>query len=507
MRIAVGGFSHETNTYATACSGPTPLEAFRVHRGEEIVATYGGTGSYLGGILDAVDDLGGSAVPALHAIAEPSGTIAASAYGRLRSELLDHLERCLPVDGVALELHGAAVAEGVDDVEADLGRAVRSLVGPSVPVVAVLDLHANVTPALVEVLDLVVGVRHYPHTDQYERGRAVVDALPGLMAGRVRATAHLVPLPMLIPTTPSAVEPAAGAGRVCAGVEQDERVIACTFFHGFSGADVPFAGSSVLVTADADPALARRSAEEIAGWVWEHREGFRPHLCPAEDAVRRALAAPEGPVVVADTADNPGGGAPGDGTHLLRAMLDAGSDAACLGTVYDPETVAAAQRAGVGQWIDVALGGRHDGLHGAPVRGPAYVKALTDGRFRIRNPMGAGLPVDIGPTARLGLDGVDVLVASGRAQTLDAEVFLLHGIDVRRYRVVGVKSSVHFRAGFEGIAREVLVADSPGLNSRDVAAFARTRLDGPRWPLDPSTPSPIPSPGGGGRDRSRQEDP
>ena len=212
-----------------------------------------------------------------------------------------------------------------------------------------------------------------------------------------------------------------------------------------------------------------------------------------EMAIRQAIAiAGErgGPVVVNDTADNPGGGTPGDATHVLRALVDSGVERACFGFIYDPEVAQQAHDAAPGSTIEVRLGGKHDELHGAPLEVSAYVKTLSDGRFVHTSPMLAGVRANYGPMARLQIGtnrGVDVLVGSARSQVFDAEVFALHGIDVTACDLVVLKSSQHFRAGFTDLATDILTADSPGLTTLRVENFPHARADGPRWPLDPHT--------------------
>lgn len=492
MRFAVAGLAHETNTFATAVLGRTAYDAFAITRGEELLARFQGTRTYVGGMIDSAHQVGVELVPAFHAIAEPSGIIAAEAYAALREELVDRLRCTGPVDAVALELHGAAVAEGVDDVETDLVGAVREAVGAGVPIGACLDLHGNLTPELVRAIDFLIGVRYYPHVDMYERGHDVVCALAAVHRGVLVPVSALVALPMLLPTTSTDLEPAAGIARLCAEIEAGPWIRACTFFHGFPGADVPFAGASVLVTADRDAEAAAAAAATVARHVWDRRNDLLVEPVDAHDAVRLALATPGRPIVVAETADNPGGGAPGDATHLVRAFLDAAASGGrfCFASIFDPAAVAAAAGAGVGATVEVSLGGHHDRAHDSPIELPADVRALSDGRFRLTSPMGRGRTVDMGPSALLRIGGVDVVVATEREQIWDAGIFELHGVDVRRYDVVGVKGSVHFRAGFADIAAGVVVADTPSLLARDVCLLDRTTRPRPWWPLDADTPAP-----------------
>ena len=484
MRIAVGQIAHETNTF---CRGETEVEAFRKlawHRGPEVVARHRGVRTDVGGMLAAAERLGLEVVPTFAANAEPSGTISAAAYAALRDELLAGLRAAGPVDAVCLSLHGAGVAAGVDDLEGDLLGHVRALVGAKTPIVVTLDLHGNVTPAMAELADLLLGVNFYPHVDEFERGVEAVERAAQLARGELRPAAHLAQLPMMIAASTTDLSPARDVNEACWAWEARPGILDCTFFHGFPHTDTPRVGVTVYAASDDDADLARRAAEDVARTIWRLRDGFLLEPIPPAEAIRRALAVADRPVIVNEKADNPGGGAPGDGTHLLRAMLESNLSDASFGFVADPETAAQAHAAGVGQTIAVRLGGKTDDLHGAPIETDAYVKCLTDGRFALQTPMGRGMPVDLGPCARLVVGGVDVIVSSVRTQTLDPEVFLLHGIDVARCKIVALKSSAHFRAGFAPIAAEMIRCDTPGLVSADLTTFPYQQLQRPIWPLD-----------------------
>ena len=266
-------------------------------------------------------------------------------------------------------------------------------------------------------------------------------------------------------------------------------MIDCTFFHGFPYTDIPQVGASVVVTTNGDPDLARRVAAEIATSVWEARDQFQTESLTPEIALRQAVAAVRtggGPVVVNETSDNPGGGTPGDATHVLRAMLDLGLadelDAGRVRLHLRPRRGRPGpRRRRIGAVIDVRLGAKHDDLHGTPIEGPVYVKTLTDGEFVFTSPMTAGRRARWGATARLqigGPGGLDVIVTSVRSQVFDREVFQLCGIDVTRCDLVVLKSSQHFRAGFGDLATMIITADSPGLTTLDVTVFTHDRADG-----------------------------
>ncbi len=491
MRVAIGGIEHETNTYATAAMGLTTLGRFATLRGDEFEKV-AGTRTTIGGFMDAAERVGCELVPTFWAMAGPSGTIERSTYETLRDELLDRLSAVGPVDAVALSLHGAGVAEGVDDLEGDLLAAVRRLVG-AVPIVVTLDLHGNITEGMAEASDVMLGVHEYPHIDFYERGVEAIELLPSLLDGSLRPTTVVQQVPIMLPTsTTDAGFPAAAMRDRCLGAELIDGVVDATFFHGFPYTDVPASGCSLVVTTNDDPDLAARTARALASELWAEREEFLVESVPPSVAVMLAARAAEvgGPVVVNETSDNPGGGTPGDGTHLLRAMIDAGlRDDACFGFVFDPAVAAAAHDAGVGSTIHVRLGGHHDDLHGEPIETSAYVKTLTDGIFVHTNPMLAGTPGRLGSCARLqigGPGGLDVIVTSRRRQTFDPEIFTLHGIDVTTRSIVGLKSSQHFRAGFRDLASEIITADGPGLTTLDVTVFEHQQAPGEHWPHHPT---------------------
>ena len=461
-------------------------------------------------MIAAARTAGHELVPTLHASAQPSGTIEAETYRSLRDELIERISAALPVDAVVLDTHGAGVVDGIDDLEADLARAIRGVIGPDLALVTTLDLHGTITDAMNDQFDLMLGVYDYPHVDMYERGEEAIAAAAELVAGRLRPTTHVEFLPMLLPTSTTDAAPAGDIRRRCLDLTGEPGYVRGAFFHGFPYTDTPHAGASVVVTTNDDLDRARTIARSIAAEVWQRRDEFRTESLSPDIAVRRAAALirsddRRGPVVMNDTADNPGGGAPGDATHLLRALLEAriaDEHTVCFGVVYDPDTAAQAVAAGPGVEIEVVLGGRHDELHGPPVTGRAYVKAVSDGRFVQTSPMLAGVPRRLGPMARLqigrpaeatpGFGGIDVIVGSRRSQVFDAEVFALHGIDVSTYDLVVVKSSQHFRAWFAERSAAIVTADAPGLTTLRVEHFAHDRLDGPRWPIDPDvawTPS------------------
>ncbi|MGI9326979.1 MAG: M81 family metallopeptidase [Pseudomonadales bacterium] len=486
MRIALAGISHETNTY---CAQQTPAAEFYQLRGPRMLQA-AGQETDLGGAVDACASLQVEAVPILYAIAQPSGLIARAAYEQFRDEIVDGLLAQEPLDGVVLLLHGAGVVDGIHDLEGDLVTAVRGAMGEALPIAASFDLHGNVTQAMVSRLNGVFACHQYPHIDMHAQAAAAVRLVAQMQAEDFRAQCAMRNLPMLLPTTTTFE----GIGQqmleaVLAAEAQGEGVIDLSWFHGFPYTDVPHVGSALVATmhpgVDPAPLLDRVSA-----LLWSAREQFGVISLSAEEAVAAAGAAAKNatyalPVVIHETSDNCGAGTPGDGTHLLRAMLEAqlGSEA-CFGFIVDAAVAAQAHAAGVGQRIQIILGGKTDDLHGEPIVADAYVKALHDGRLIMQH-MNKGARLNIGPTARLSIEDLDVVVASRRSQTFDREPFLAVGISVERYRYIALKSSNHFRAGFADIAGTIVTADPPGLSTHRIDTFPRQTTARRFWPIHP----------------------
>jgi len=485
MRIAIGEFAHETNTF---CPGLTGVEAFQSRKwnvGPDLVARDRGVRNDLGGMIEAGERLGVELIPTLATTTQPSATVARAAYETIRDTIFGAITAAGPLDAICLALHGAGSAEGLDDIEGAFLTELRALVGDELPIVVSLDLHGNTTEAMVRHADALFYCHQYPHIDMFERGGEALEAAVRIARGELRPVKHLVRLPVTIPPSTTFAGPAQVLNDRCFQWEREPGVIDCHFTHGFPHTDVPVIATSVLVTTDGDAALAARVADDVVALVLETLEDFRQDLPGADDALDQALAMGPRPVIVAEVSDNPGGGAPGSGTHLLRALLAANVPDTCFGFVVDPATVAQAHAAGVGATIPVRLGGYTDALHGAPVEAEAYVKVLTDGAFVATTPMGAGGPVRLGRMARLVVSNVDVIVGTNRAQTFDDELFRLHGIDVTRERVVCLKSHQHFRAGFEPIAGAIIRTDTPGFTTSNLWDLPYARIARPIWPLDP----------------------
>ncbi len=479
MRIALAGISHETNTY---CQGLTSASEFHPFRGPRMLETRGQEFD-LGGAVDACARLGCEAVPIFFAQAQPSATIERAAYDGFKAEILDGLVAAGELDGCVLLLHGAGVVEGIPDLEADLAKAVRAVLG-DLPIAASFDLHGNITQAMADELNAIFVCHQYPHIDMHLRAGEAVESVVQMAETGRRGRCKVISLPLLLPTTTTYE----GIGKemldLLLELEAEADCLELGWFHGFPYTDVAHVGSSVVLTDYEGSEKGADCAKRFADALWARREEFLPVSLDAEQALAAARACETHPVIIHETSDNCGGGAPGDGTHLLKAMLDAGlGKDACFAFVVDPEVAAQAHAAGVGSTLEVELGGKTDDLHGKPLRLGAYVKALHDGRLVMQH-MFRGAPLHLGPMARLVVDGMDIVVGSRRSQTFDREPFLALGIDVLKYRYVALKSSNHFRAGFQQLAGAIVTADTPGLTTHQLQVFVRKNAARPLWPLD-----------------------
>jgi microcystin degradation protein MlrC len=506
-RVAAAQIAHETNAFSTV---KTDVEAFRasgLHLGQDAVDSARDTNTEFAGFVSGAAAQGFDLVPLIAVWATPSGLVTSEAIGHLAGLLGDGLRQALaegPLDGVLLALHGAMVTEIDDDGEGYLLQTVRDVVGPDVPVVATLDLHANISRRMVDLADVLIGYDTYPHVDMAERAEEAAAILAKLIRGEVRATSALRKPPML-PTSQRMTTgrmPMRALIERALTLEEDPRVINVTIAGGFPPADVEDAGFGILVTTNDDPELADQLANDLATEAWSLRAGFLGGVSSFEHAAEliRSLDSDEdmempvsGPLVLVDIGDNPWGGGPGDSAELVRFLFAQGVHGAAVALVRDPEVVQQAVAAGPGGEIVAALGGKTDRLHGDPLPVRAYVKLLSDGRYRNAGPMMAGLDVDLGPTALLlcqPAEGppappVEVLVTTRAETPIDLNVFRCHGMEPTRHRVIGLKGKGHFRAAFEPIARRVVLVEGPGITGADLTRLTFHKIRRPIWPLDP----------------------
>jgi microcystin degradation protein MlrC len=477
LRVFVAGLAHETNSFSPL---PTSLRNFedticyRPKQGTGRDDALGFPG--YGDAIRTTQKRGDVVIEGPCFWTQPSGPASISVYRAMRDEILYALREALPVDFVVLILHGAMMAQGVEDCEGDLLTRVRDLVGADVPVGAILDLHGNVSQQMVESGTIIIGCKEYPHIDYAVRVDELYEILASMVRGGPRLTTSRLRIP-LISMQGTTEEPMAGLVRDLVAAEGRDGIRSLTLMHGFPWSDWSEAGGSLLVVAD-DPdstrvdAVAKSLADrfvQIATNTPVRRLGVR-------EAVDAALDAARGPVVIADSSDNPGGGAACDSTFLLRELLSRNVKDAALGMIWDPQAARIAADAGVGAKLPMRIGGKVGPLSGDPVDVEVEVLCVRDD-VRQRNLTGE--PVEaIGLAVALRVSGVDIVVNSIRQQVFSTDCFTELGIDITHRSIVVVKSSQHFRASFDRIARQTVYCNAPGALNLDLASmpYRKVRL-------------------------------
>ena len=481
-RVAIAGIKHETNTFSTV---KTKLEDYSPLYGQEIIDFYDGTRTEIGGFIDALREARIEIIPTIAASATPAGPINQKDFEHMIETVLKGIREAGKVDGVLLALHGAMVAQGIPEAEGTILKAVRDLVGPSTPVITTLDLHALISQMMIDNCDAVFGYDTNPHIDMYERGREAAETMTATLKGEIKPVVAHKKAPMMPPTINQRTTegPMTKLLERAFQMEEDPPVINACLFPAFPYADVERVGSAAVVVTDDDPSLAKELADELGDLFWSLRDEFLKPLTPIPEAVKRAIEAPEGPVILADVADNPGGGAPGDGTEILRELIRQGAKNVGIATIKDPEAVRRAEEAGVRGTLTMEIGGKTDGFHGEPIRVTATVRTLTDGYF-IRKAGGVGVRVNVGKTAVIDVDGIEVILTERSHAPNDPEIYRRNGIEPTDKKTLVLKSRGHFRAAYEPFSKDVIEVDAPGLTTPNLDWFTYTNVPQPLWPLD-----------------------
>ena len=490
MRIAIGGFLHESHSFAPR---PTTYRDFvepggfpPLCHGPALIPALRGTSLPSAGAIAVLEESGAAIVPLAWCFANPAGPVEDEAFERIVALNCALLSMALddgPLDGVYLDLHGAALAGSFPDAEGEFLRRVRAIIGPALPLTISLDPHANLTAAMVDRVDAAVPFRTYPHVDMKQAGAAAAV----LLLDRIKLAAPwkraFRQLDFWIPLGAQCtlMEPMLSVMTERARLAAD--VIELAFCFGFPYADFKDCGPAIAAYAVTQSA-ADAAADAMVAAVAVKESEFTQDLLRSAAAVAEAktlAASTNGPIVIADTQDNPGGGGHGDTTELLAELVRQRAQNALVCLINDAESAAACHAAGLNAEISLSLGGKSDGM---PYDCVVRVATLTDGRFTLTGPMGAGNPADLGPSALLDIGGVKVIVVSRKMQALDQAIIRHFGIEPSSLAILALKSSVHFRADFGPIAGAVLIAEAPGPVVADPATlnFRHTRAEVRRRP-------------------------
>jgi microcystin degradation protein MlrC len=480
MRLFAASIGTETNTFAPI---PTALESFHE-------AFYAPPGQHppdptlcsapLWVARRRAKAEGWTLVEGTCTWAEPAGLVSRGAYEQMRDEVLGQLQAAMPVDGVVLGLHGAMVADGYEDCEGDLIERVRRMVGPDIPIGVELDPHCHMTRKRVHNATLIICFKEFPHTDFVARGEEVVDLTLRAARGEIRPVMSLYDCRM-IGSFPTTMQPMRAFVDKMSSLEGKDGVLSVSAAHCFPYADVPEMGARILVITDNQRAAGDRLAKALGDEFFAMRGKTLPPYHTPDGVIDLALAQP-GPVVVADPSDNPGGGAPGDSTVILRRLIERGVQGAAVAPMWDPMAVRLCFMAGVGGRLRLRFGGKTAPSSGLPIDAEVTVTALV----REASQAFADARVPLGDCAAIDLGGIAVVLITKRTQAMGVDLFTGMGVTLHDKRIVVVKSTNHFHAAFAPVARQVLYCDSGGPIPRDHRRVPYSRVQRPIWPLDES---------------------
>lgn len=494
MRFAIGTIHCRNNTFSAATVPSNQLNKLTVREDAAILERHHSAPTTLGGALEQTQSAGIEVVPTIEVSVPPGGTISTNILDTLIDRLCERITGPqTPVDAMILELSGATTTDDGGDGDAHIVDRIRRASGRRLPIGLLVDFRANLSRELVDQADFILPPYSVPETNGRERGARLVQLLESQLRQQSYPMSALRHVPILVPLTNQST--GSGPLAIVAQRAQEIRlmpnVLTAAVTAGFPYADTRRTGAAAIVTTDGDPEFADRLAESLAGSIWRERDklAVSSHLTNAEEAVHQGMAARDGLTVLADTGDDPGAGAPGDGTGLLWALLDLGARGAALAPLVDPVAVQTAIDVGVGGHVEIAVGARTDRRHGYPIDISARVLRISDGRFTRLGPLAAGEAVDLGRTVVLRVEGrhdgdVELIVTERPWETDDAAIFQANGIQVREKQILAVKSSARYRLGFAEFAARMIEVATPGITVPEFGYFDFHHLRRPIYPLD-----------------------
>lgn len=463
-RILTFQFRHETNSF---CPLPANELAFRNCRfliGQEVIDTLRGTEIETGAYIKHFEENPNiELIPALALYATPCGHVSADIYDFVANEITNTIKEQGPFDGVLCDVHGAMVADGHPDGEGDLFEMIRSQVGQDIPLMASLDLHANVTEKMVRYANALFPYEEYPHTDIFATGLITAQVMEQTLDGTLTPTMAYRRIPFLLPLFPSAFPEMQPLYKHAKELQEKFGAISVRFSHGFFPSDIEEMGMAVLVVTDGNQELAEILADDMEKTIKDNIPHLKRHYPSLDEVLDTALETVDGPIAIGDASDNPGAGGIGDSTHILRRILERKIRGAAIATILDPNSVKACVEAGVGSTVKLSLGGWSDTQYsGGPLHVNAYVKSISDGKFVYKGKMTHGAVADHGKTAVVEIEGNIVLITSLPRQPYDLEIFRSNGVDPKDYRILVTKSAIHYMADFLTVAQQTITVSLPG---------------------------------------------
>ena len=488
-RIAVGGILTECNHLGGVPIDMATYEATELLRGEEMLRL---NTSVVGGMLSTLREQNADVVPLLYASACAGGPITRDCYQRLRGEWFERLERAQPVDGVLLPIHGSALADGLDDPEGDMIHAARDLVGPDVPVVATLDLHAHVTEEMVRHADALLAWETYPHHDQFPTGQRATRLLLDMLAGKCQPTMAMGKVPVItsaIHGSTNDADPFADLMRYTKSLERQEAVLSTSLFLIHPYMDCHDMGSGGLVITNNNLALAESLARDLALRYWDRRHDLEPEIVSPAEAIAKGLAIDGGPVILVETADCCGGGAAGDSIATLSALVDSGMNEPAIVPVVDPQAAQVCHDAGEGAELSLALGHKLDPRWGTTRKFQGRVERLCDGNFVFTGGQWEGHHERMGATAVFSIGSIRVIVMSRATYDWADEQLRAVGLRPGDAKFIVAKNPMNYRLAYGEIAKAMIVLDTPGPTPATLRHVVFKKLQRPYFPADPEVPN------------------
>jgi microcystin degradation protein MlrC len=484
MSVAIASMLQESNTFSPVM---TRYEDFSPVFGPAVLDRHRGKMTEMGGFIDALTKARKPIAPVCAAWAITANRLVRADFERLVEQFVSHVTAAGKVEGLLLAMHGAQTAEGEDDVEGHLLGRAREALGPGIPIVVTLDLHANITRSMVERSTAIVGYHTYPHIDMFETGRKAAALLLGALSGKIDPAMRWRKLPLIVNAENQQTShgPARRLFARAQAYEQAGKAEAVSIFPVQPWMDIQEMGAAVVAVTNGDARAADRQAATIAQKFWDTREEFAAALTPVEEAIRLAIAARSGPVVIAESSDSTGSGSPGDSTGVLKHLIKAPLTGPAAIFLVDPQAAGTLAAAGAGSMVTIAIGGSLDRRNSKPVRVTGRVQLISDGRWTAQaRGYNTGIETCMGTSVVFEVGLVRILIASRSAMTVDPELFRSHGIEPARCQIVVVKSPNGFRAAYEPIAKRIFLADTPGVSTARLERLPWRRVSRPIYPLD-----------------------
>lgn len=487
MKILAGGIYHESHSFSNI---PTDIEAFKsvlYLSGQDVVEQLRGTVSEMAGFIEGAERFGFELIPTLWAWGLATGPVTTSALDEMIGVVQRAFEDNRDIDGVLFTLHGAMVSEPSLDGDGYVLSRLREFIGDDIPIAITLDLHANISQQMVEKADVIVGYDTYPHIDQVERGLEAAELLVKTLRREIKPVMSIAKPPMVVVPNRqfTAEEPMKKVFDLAFKAEVEPEVLSVTVAGGFAYSDVPEIGPAIVVITDDNARLGQSHADNIADLFWGLRERFVPDLLDVRTSVRKAIESSSAPVILADVGDNIGAGTPGDSTFILKELIEQKATDAVV-VIADAGSVEKAVAAGIGESVDLEIGGKTDKFHGDPVSVKANVVLISNGVFRNRGQMRDGIIEDMGRTVVVAADGIKIVLTEKKLPPWNLEQLRSVGISPESQKIIVVKSAVAFRAAYEPIAGEIIEVDSPGLSSVDLGQFDFKNIRSPLFPFSKS---------------------